>query len=113
MPLEELRSGDPHQLGPYRLLGRLGNGGMGRVFLGRSPGGRLVAVKVIRTELADNADFRERFAREVAAARRVSGFLIQTKNGSGLPGTFSTNEGRSSRTPGRRRSRYRALGRLQ
>jgi len=73
MPLEELRSGDPQQLGPYRLLGRLGGGGMGRVFLGRSPGGRLVAVKVIRVELAGSADFRERFAREVAAARKVGG----------------------------------------
>jgi hypothetical protein len=73
MPLEELRSGDPQQFGPYRLLGRLGSGGMGRVFLGRSPGGRLVAVKVIRAELADSADFRERFAREVAAARKVGG----------------------------------------
>ena len=73
MPLEELRSGDPQQLGPYRLLSRLGSGGMGRVFLGRSPGGRLVAVKVIRAELAESADFRERFAREVAAARKVGG----------------------------------------
>lgn len=68
----ELRRGDPQQVGSYRLLGRLGRGGMGQVFLGRSPGGRLVAVKVIRPELADSPDFRRRFAREVAAARRVS-----------------------------------------
>ncbi len=71
--MEELRAGDPPQVGPYLLLGRLGAGGMGRVFLGRSPGGRLVAVKVIRAELAEDPGFRARFAREVAAARRVSG----------------------------------------
>ena len=57
----------------YLLLGRLGAGGMGQVFLGRSPGGRLVAVKVIRPELAGDPGFRARFDREVAAARRVSG----------------------------------------
>jgi len=55
------------------MLGRLGAGGMGQVFLGRSPGGRLVAVKVIRAELAGDPGFRARFAREVAAARKVSG----------------------------------------
>ena len=71
--MEELQVGDPPQIGPYLLLGRLGAGGMGRVFLGRSPGGRLVAVKVIRAELAGDQGFRARFAREVVAARRVSG----------------------------------------
>ena len=71
----ELQPGDPRKVGPYRLLGRLGSGGMGRVFLGRSPGGRLVAVKVIRAELAEEADFRARFAREVDAARTVSGLF--------------------------------------
>ena len=71
--MEELQVGDPPRIGPYLLLGRLGAGGMGRVFLGRSLGGRLVAVKVIRAELAGDQAFRARFAREVAAARRVSG----------------------------------------
>jgi hypothetical protein len=71
--LEELQAGDPPQVGPYLLLGRLGVGGMGRVFLGRSPGGRRMAVKVIRAELAEDPGFRARFAREVAAVRRVSG----------------------------------------
>ena len=55
------------------LLGRLGAGGMGQVFLGKSPGRRLVAVKVIRAGLAEDPGFRARFAREVAAAGRVSG----------------------------------------
>jgi serine/threonine protein kinase len=71
--VEALRPGDPQLVGSYRLLNRLGSGGMGRVFLGRSPGGRLVAVKVIRSELAADPDFRARFAQEVTSARRVSG----------------------------------------
>jgi len=73
--LEELQNGDPPRVGPYLILGRLGAGGMGRVFVGRSPGGRLVAVKVIRAELAEDSSFRVRFAREVAAARRVGGLF--------------------------------------
>jgi Protein kinase domain len=73
--LDELQSGDPRQIGPYWLEGRLGSGGMGRVYLGRSPGGRLVAIKVIRSELAEDTDFRARFAREASAARKVSGIF--------------------------------------
>jgi eukaryotic-like serine/threonine-protein kinase len=69
----ELEAGDPRSAGPYRLLGRLGAGGMGQVFLGRSATGALVAVKVIRPELAEEPGFRARFAREVAAAANVSG----------------------------------------
>ncbi|MFG2086858.1 PQQ-binding-like beta-propeller repeat protein [Spirillospora sp. NPDC048824] len=68
-----LEAGDPEQLGPYRMVGRLGGGGMGQVFLASSPGGRAVAVKVVRAELAEDAGFRRRFVREVEAARRVSG----------------------------------------
>ncbi len=60
-------------MGPYQLIEQLGNGGMGRVFLGLSAGGRRVAVKVIRAELAADQDFRVRFRHEVTAARRVSG----------------------------------------
>jgi hypothetical protein len=70
---EALRAADPRQIGRYTLLAHLGSGGMGQVFLGRSPGGFSVAVKVIRAELlAANPEFRVRFAREVAAARRVN-----------------------------------------
>ncbi|RSN54969.1 hypothetical protein DMH12_15600 [Streptomyces sp. WAC 04229] len=60
-------------MGPYRLLSRLGQGGMGRVYLGRSPGGHAVAVKVVREALLRDERFRQRFVREVAAARRVTG----------------------------------------
>ncbi len=63
----------PAQLGSYRLLKRLGGGGMGDVYLARSRGGRLIAVKVIKAELADDPGFRARFAREAAAARKVNG----------------------------------------
>jgi hypothetical protein len=71
--VEQLRRWDPEQVGGYTLLGRLGAGAMGQVYLGRSVAGRLVAVKTIKAELADEPDFRTRFGQEVAAARRVSG----------------------------------------
>jgi len=70
-----LQPGDPRLIGPYRLVGQLGCGGMGQVFLGLSAGGRPVAVKAIRAELAADQEFRVRFGREVAAARRVSGLF--------------------------------------
>jgi hypothetical protein len=70
-----LQPEDPRAIGPYRLLGQLGTGGMGQVFLGMSAGGRPIAVKVIRTELATDPDFRARFRREVAAAQKVSGLF--------------------------------------
>ena len=70
-----LQPEDPREIGPYRLLGQLGNGGMGQVFLGMSAGGRPIAVKIIRTELATDPDFRARFRREVAAAQKVSGLF--------------------------------------
>ena len=70
-----LRKWDPERIGPYVILGRLGAGAMGQVYLGRSAAGRLVAVKTIKVELAEEAGFRTRFAQEVAAACRVSGFF--------------------------------------
>jgi serine/threonine protein kinase len=71
--IKDLKAGDPVSVGPYRLLGRLGAGGMGQVYLAKSPGGRLVAIKLIRPELAEERGFRARFAAEIAAARDVSG----------------------------------------
>ncbi|GAA1550095.1 hypothetical protein GCM10009678_36270 [Actinomadura kijaniata] len=71
--MDALRPDDPQRIREYRLLGRLGAGGMGRVYLGRSPRGRMVAVKVVHPELARDPDFRRRFRHEVAAARRVGG----------------------------------------
>ncbi len=71
--MEPLAAGDPWQVGAYRLRARLGSGGMGQVFLGYSPAGRAVAVKVIHPELAKDPMFRTRFRREVAAAKAVSG----------------------------------------
>ncbi|MCJ1676423.1 MDR family MFS transporter [Streptomyces sp. APSN-46.1] len=71
--MDQLISEDPTRIGPYRLIARLGAGGMGLVYLGRSEGGRTVAVKVVQAEYAGHPEFRKRFAREVAAARRVGG----------------------------------------
>ncbi|MFI5579361.1 bifunctional serine/threonine protein kinase/MFS transporter [Streptomyces sp. NPDC051822] len=71
--MEQLTEQDPTHIGPYRLIARLGEGGMGLVYLGRSELGRTVAVKVVQAEHAQHPEFRRRFAREVAAARRVGG----------------------------------------
>src|SRR5215472_4149554 len=71
--MEPPRRWDPERIGPFAIIGRLGAGAMGQVFLARSTAGRLVAVKTIRVELAEEPGFRARFAREVAAASRVSG----------------------------------------
>jgi hypothetical protein len=71
--IKDLKAGDPATVGPYRLLGRLGAGGMGQVYLAKSPGGRLVAIKLIRPELAEERGFRSRFSSEISAARNVSG----------------------------------------
>ncbi|WP_328942725.1 serine/threonine protein kinase [Streptomyces sp. NBC_00250] len=64
---------DPRAAGPYRLLAELGRGGMGRVFLGAAPDGRLAAVKQVHARLAADEGFRARFRREVEASRKVSG----------------------------------------
>ncbi|MFF4396876.1 PQQ-binding-like beta-propeller repeat protein [Streptomyces sp. NPDC001480] len=68
-----LRDSDPAEVGGYRIEDRLGSGGMGVVYLARSASGRRLAVKVVHGQYADDDEFRTRFAREVAAARRVSG----------------------------------------
>ncbi|MBT2214167.1 serine/threonine-protein kinase [Actinomadura sp. NEAU-AAG7] len=64
----------PQMIGPYRVVARLGSGGMGEVFLATSASRRLVAVKVIRSELLGDPKWRARFRREVTSARSVSGF---------------------------------------
>ncbi|MFG1918910.1 serine/threonine protein kinase [Micromonospora sp. NPDC048898] len=69
-----LRPHDPREVGPYELLGRLGAGGMGTVYLGRARNGRLVAIKVIQTALTDDPDYRARFRSEVNRARQVPPF---------------------------------------
>ncbi|MFH8608758.1 serine/threonine-protein kinase [Streptomyces sp. NPDC018029] len=71
--MEKLVPGDPQRIGAYRLLARLGAGGMGQVYLARSDRGRTVAVKLVRQELAEQDEFRNRFRQEVQAARQVGG----------------------------------------
>ncbi|MGW5787990.1 serine/threonine-protein kinase [Streptomyces sp. NPDC003757] len=84
-PDHTLRASDPVQIGPYRLLGRLGSGGMGRVYLGRSTTGQLAAVKVLHDQLAEDPLFRSRFVRELEVASRISGrFSAAVLGSSGL-----------------------------
>ncbi|SPF06394.1 serine/threonine-protein kinase [Streptomyces sp. MA5143a] len=71
--MKPLAPEDPSHIGPYRLIARLGSGGMGRVYLARSKGGRTVAVKLVHADFALHPAFRRRFAREVGAARKVGG----------------------------------------
>src|ERR1700753_15680 len=71
--MEPLTVDDPRQVSVFRLQSRLGAGGMGRVYLGSSPGGRAVAVKVVHPELARDPEFMRRVRREVEAAESVSG----------------------------------------
>jgi eukaryotic-like serine/threonine-protein kinase len=74
--MESLTSSDPVELGPYRLLGRPGAGGMGRVYAGASPTADTVAVKVIKPELVSDDDLRERFASEVDNLKTVYGARV-------------------------------------
>lgn len=87
--MQPLQPEDPEQVGGYRLLARLGAGGMGVVYLGRSPGGRAVAVKVVRAGFARDARYRARFRREVTAARTVTGAftapLLDADAGAAVP----------------------------
>ena len=86
---DPLEPGDPSTVGGYPLRARIGAGGMGRVYLSFTPGGRPVAVKLIRGELASDPEFRERFAREVSIAQQVNGIhiaqLIDSGSDQGVP----------------------------
>ncbi|MFF4422233.1 serine/threonine-protein kinase [Streptomyces sp. NPDC001549] len=73
--LTALSADDPHEIGGYRLHARLGSGGMGVVYLAYTPGGRHIALKAVRREFATDPEFRERFAQEVASARRIHGLF--------------------------------------
>ncbi|MFB7475005.1 serine/threonine-protein kinase [Kitasatospora sp. NPDC056184] len=78
---------DPREVGGYRLFARLGAGGMGRVYLSYTPGGRPVALKVVRPEFAEDGEFRRRFAQEVSNAQRIHGlYTAQVIDSGGLDG---------------------------
>jgi serine/threonine protein kinase len=81
--MDPLAADDPRQVGVFRLHARLGAGGMGRVYLGYSPGGRAVAVKIVHPELARDPEFMARFRREVQAAEAVSGAYTAPVVGAG------------------------------
>jgi serine/threonine protein kinase len=81
--MEPLTADDPRQVSVFRLQSRLGAGGMGRVYLATSPGGRAVAVKVVHPELARDPEFMRRFRREVEAAEAVSGVYTAPVVGAG------------------------------
>ncbi|MFI7289546.1 serine/threonine-protein kinase [Streptomyces anulatus] len=72
-PFQPLKADDPAVVGGYRLAAVLGAGGMGKVYLSYTPGGRPLAIKVIRAEFSEDPEFRRRFQQEVRAAQRVQG----------------------------------------
>ncbi|GGU80509.1 serine/threonine protein kinase [Streptomyces albospinus] len=72
---QPLDGDDPRAIAGYRLTAKLGSGGMGKVYLSHTPGGRPVAIKVIRPEFSEDAEFRRRFTQEVHAAQRVQGLF--------------------------------------
>ena len=73
--VEPLTGDDPREAGGYRLRARLGSGAMGQVYLALTPGGRQVAIKMVRAGFGDDEQFRARFRQEVAAAQRVHGLF--------------------------------------
>lgn len=90
---QPLQADDPVTVAGYRIAARLGAGGMGRVYLSHTQGGRPVAIKVVRPELADDPEFRRRFSREIRAARRVRGAYtaeLIDADGDGVPPWLAT-----------------------
>ncbi|GAA2777246.1 serine/threonine-protein kinase [Kitasatospora sp. CM 4170] len=81
---QPLHPDDPREVGGYRLFARLGAGGMGRVYLSYTPGGRPVALKVVRPEFAEDGEFRRRFAQEVTNAQRIHGLYTAQVIDSGV-----------------------------
>ena len=92
-----LGPGDPELLGSYQLIGLLGHGGMGRVYLGVSPDFGQVAVKVMHPQFAGDTAFRQRFKREAETAQRVSGRFTARVLDSGMYSVAS--QGVRSSTP--------------
>jgi serine/threonine protein kinase len=84
---QPLDADDPASVGTYRLAAKLGAGGMGKVYLSHTPAGRPVAIKVIRPEFAEDAEFRRRFKQEVHAAQRVQGLYTAPVIDSDAEGT--------------------------
>ena len=82
--MESLTADDPRSIGGYELRARLGKGGFGQVYLGLSPAGRAVAIKVLRAEMREDREFLRRFRLEVAAARRVNGLYTAHVVAAGL-----------------------------
>jgi hypothetical protein len=82
--MKALTAEDPRFLGEFRLRGQLGDGGMGRVYLGLSPAGRAVAIKVVHPSLASDSDFLRMFQYEVASAKAVSGIYTAPVVATGL-----------------------------
>ncbi|WP_329468522.1 hypothetical protein [Streptomyces sp. NBC_01431] len=80
--MEPLDAGDPANIGPYTPRARLGSGGRGTVYLAHSRSGRTIAVKTVRPELSGNSGFRERFRREVEAARSILRYAPMQKRSS-------------------------------
>lgn len=71
--VQPLQQGDPHRVGPYRVVGRIGSGGMGTVYAALSASGERMAVKIVHPAQAADDEFRARFRREVQLSQRVTG----------------------------------------